>query len=44
MNPNEDVEDNFLLENLPGADEMLSKTLPNKDIMFYPFSQNLHYI
>ena len=40
MNPNEDVEDNFLLENLPGADEMLSKTLPNKDIMFYPFSQN----
>ena len=40
INPQEQIQDNFLLENLPGANEMLSKTLPNKDIMFYPFSQN----
>ena len=30
--------DNFLLENLPGASDMLSVTLPNKDLLYYPFN------
>jgi translation initiation factor 3 subunit D len=33
-------EDTFLLDNLPGAKEMLSLALPNKDILYYPFSSN----
>ena len=30
--------DNFLFENLPGAEDMLLKTLPNKDLLYYPFT------
>ena len=30
------TKDNFLMENLPGADDMLSITLPNKDLLYYP--------
>ena len=30
--------DNFLFDNLPGAEDMLTKTLPNKDLLFYPYS------
>jgi hypothetical protein len=30
--------DNFLFDNLPGVEDMLSKTLPNKDLLFYPYS------
>ena len=35
------AKDNFLFDNLPGIDDMLSKTLPNKDLLYYPnnFSQ-----
>ena len=33
-------EDTFLIDNLPGAKDMLSFTLPNKDILYYPFSSN----
>ena len=32
------IKDNFLIENLPAADDMLSKTLQNKDILYYPFN------
>ena len=34
--------DNFLFENLPGAEEMLTKTLPNKNLLYYPnnFQEN----
>ena len=30
--------DNFLMENLPGASDMLSLTLPNADLLYYPFN------
>ena len=30
--------DNFLFENLPGAEDMLIKTLPNKDLLYYPYN------
>ena len=30
--------DNFLFDNLPGVEDMLTKTLPNKDLLFYPYS------
>ena len=30
--------DDFLIENLPWAIDMLSKTLPNKDLLYYPFN------
>ena len=30
--------DNFLFENLPGAEEMLTKTLPNKNLLYYPYN------
>ena len=30
--------DNFLMENLPGANDMLSITLPNKDLLYYPLN------
>ena len=33
-----ELKDNFLLENLPGATEMLTMTLPNKDLLYYPFN------
>ena len=32
------AKDNFLMENLPGADDMLSITLPNKDLLYYPLN------
>ena len=32
------VKDDFLMENLPGVNDMLSKTLPNKDLLYYPFN------
>ena len=32
------IKDNFLMENLPGVDDMLSTTLPNKDLLYYPFN------
>ena len=32
------IKDNFLMENLPGANDMLSITLPNKDLLYYPFN------
>ena len=32
------VKDNFLLESLPGASDMLSITLPNKDLLYYPIN------
>ena len=42
MNMEEDQKneekDNFLLENLPGASDMLLLTLPNKDLLYYPFN------
>ena len=28
--------DNFLFDNLPGVEDMLAKTLPNKDLLYYP--------
>ena len=30
--------DTFLFDNLPGVEDMLTKTLPNKDLLFYPHS------
>ena len=30
--------DNFLFENLPGVEDMLTKTLPNKDLLYYPYN------
>ena len=42
MNIEEDqknkAKDNFLMENLPGASDMLSITLPNKDLLYYPLN------
>ena len=32
------VKDNFLMDNLPGACDMLSLTLPNKDLLYYPYN------
>ncbi len=32
------IKDNFLMENLPGAKDMLSITLPNKDLLYYPLN------
>ena len=32
------IKDDFLMQNLPGANDMLSKTLPNKDLLYYPFN------
>ena len=32
------AKDNFLMENLPGALDMLSLTLPNADLLYYPFN------
>ena len=32
------VKDNFLMGNLPGAWDMLSLALPNKDLLYYPYN------
>ena len=32
------IKDNFLMENLPGASDMLSFALPNTDLLYYPFN------
>ena len=32
------IKDNFLMDNLPGASDMLSLTLPNKDLLYYPYN------
>jgi len=34
--------DTFLYDNLPGAMEMLKSTLPNKDIIYYPYNISSH--
>ena len=35
---NSKPKDNFLFENLPGVEDMLTKTLPNKDLLYYPYN------
>jgi len=32
------LKDNFLMENLPSASDMISLTLNNKDLLYYPFN------
>lgn len=41
QNRTEIIEDDFLLNNLPNCQDMLSKILPHKDMLYYPPSSGL---